>query len=44
MHHMMQLGNIESNQTDFEVSPDEMRDVKKMFVDLEKIIDKLSHK
>lgn len=44
MHHMMQLGHIESGQTDFEISPDEMRDVKKMFFDLEKIIDKISHK
>ena len=44
MHHMMQLGNIESGQTLFEVTADEARDIKKMFVDLEKIIEKLTHK
>ena len=42
MHHMVQLGSIESGQTVFEVDAADMKDMKKMFVDLEKIIGKLS--
>lgn len=42
MHHMMQLGSIESGQTVFEIDSSDMKDIKKMFVDLEKIIEKLS--
>ena len=42
MHHMVQLGSIESGQTAFEVDAADMKDMKKMFVDLEKIIGKLS--
>lgn len=42
MHHMMQLESIESWRTTFELESDEIRDMKKMFLDLEKIIEKLS--
>lgn len=41
MHHMMQLWSLESNKTAFEVDESDMKDIKKMFVDLEKIIAKL---
>ena len=42
MHHMTQLGSIESGQTVFEVDSGDMKDMKRMFIDLEKIIGKLS--
>lgn len=42
MHHMTQLGSIESGQTVFEIDSSDMKDMKKMFTDLEKIIAKLS--
>lgn len=42
MHHMLQLGNIETGQTVFEISIDDMKDMKQMILDLEKIIEKLS--
>lgn len=41
MHHMMQLWSLESGQTVFEVDKDNMKDIRKMFIDLEKIIAKL---
>ena len=43
MHHMMQLWYIESSQTVFEVSHAEMKAIRKMFVDIEKIIEKLAY-